>query len=93
MQVEAALAARGAEDRPQQYFDPISLGALLVSLASLAWTVYRDLRKQTDKPASEAVATRVRIKLREDDQELPDGRVIEVVVDETLRAGSEIEAT
>jgi hypothetical protein len=93
VEVEAALAARGAEDRPQQYIDPVSIGSLIVALASLAWTVYRDLRKQTDSPAPEVVSRTVRLRLREDGQELPDGRVIEVVVDETLRAGSEIEAT
>jgi len=93
VEVEAALAARETEERRQQYIDPVSIGSLLVALASLAWTVYRDLRKKTDSPAPESVARTVRIKLREEGQELPDGRVIEIVVDETLRAGSEIEPT
>src|ERR1044071_2698265 len=93
VEVEAALAARGSEDRPQQFIDPVSIGSLIVALASLAWTIYRDQRKQTNSPGPEAVARTVRIKLREEGQELPGGRVIEVVVDETLRAGSEIEPT
>jgi hypothetical protein len=37
--VEAALHARGSAQRPEQYLDPVSLGSLIVSVATLAWTV------------------------------------------------------
>lgn len=56
-EVETALYARGANRRPEQYFDPISLGPLLVSLTTLAWTVYKDLHNKTPKPARESGRT------------------------------------
>jgi hypothetical protein len=50
--VEAALHTRGSQQRPEQYFDPISLGALIVSIATLAWTIYTDLKKKTPQPGT-----------------------------------------
>jgi hypothetical protein len=41
--VEAALAA-GPNSHRHQYVDPISRGALVVSIAALAWQVYTDLK-------------------------------------------------
>ncbi|HEX7291297.1 MAG TPA: hypothetical protein VF250_09245 [Conexibacter sp.] len=90
MRVEAALAARDAERPLQQYvLDPISLGSLIVAIASLAWTIRTDLAKQTPRPANEVVARSVRIALRDADgvRELPPDRVVEVVVEEVLGAG------
>src|SRR6202035_2704826 len=40
VEVEAALAARAGAQRPERFFDPVSLGALIVSIATLAWTIY-----------------------------------------------------
>ncbi len=48
--VAAALHTRGRAPQPAQYFDPISLGGLIVSVATLAWTVYTDLRSRTPQP-------------------------------------------
>jgi hypothetical protein len=86
-EVEAALYARGAQQRPEQYFDPISLGSLIVSVATLAWTVYKDLRNKTAKPAPAVVERRVRIELPASDpaQAAERDKVIEVVVDEILK--------
>jgi hypothetical protein len=61
--VEAALHARGSVPRPDQYLDPVSLAGLIVSAASLAWTVYADLKTRTAKPAPEVVARTVRVRL------------------------------
>jgi hypothetical protein len=85
-EVEAALHARGAQQRPEQYFDPISLGSLIVSVATLAWTVYKDLRNKTAKPAPAVVERRVRIELPASDpaQAAERDQVIEVVVDEIV---------
>ncbi|MFE2723351.1 hypothetical protein [Kitasatospora sp. NPDC059327] len=90
--VEVALHTREAAGRPTQYLDPVSLGSLVVSVATLAWTVYQDLRKQTSAPNREVVARHVRIRLERadsptaslspEDQEL----VIGVTVEETLNA-------
>jgi hypothetical protein len=65
--VEAALYTRGQEQRPDQFFDPVSLGALIVSIASLTWTVYTDLKKKTHRPAPEVVARTVRVELGKQD--------------------------
>jgi hypothetical protein len=41
-------------DPPQRLADPISLAALLVSVASLAWTIWHDLKKDhATRPQSE----------------------------------------
>jgi hypothetical protein len=86
--VEAALHARGSVPRPDQYLDPVSLAGLIVSAASLAWTVYADLKTRTAKPAPEVVARTVRVRLEhagEHESALRD-HVIEIVVDETVQA-------
>jgi hypothetical protein len=46
-EVEAALAARQTPAVPPQYADPVALASLIVAIATLAWTVYTDLRKRT----------------------------------------------
>lgn len=63
--VEAAL--HDAERRrPEQYLDPISLGGLIVSIATLAWTAYNDLKNRTrsqtprQSPGKSAWSCRIR---------------------------------
>jgi hypothetical protein len=98
VEVEAALAARGVEQRPGRFFDPISLGALVVAIATLAWTIYNDQRNRAreqktalspavQEPEADSVPRQVRIKLRESDEVLPPGtdRITEVVVTEIIR--------
>jgi hypothetical protein len=84
--VEAALRARGLSRSPERYLDPISLGALIVSIASMAWTVYIDLRKKTSEPSPDVVARTVRVRLQITGQFDPaqQDRIIEVVVNETV---------
>jgi hypothetical protein len=92
-EVEAVLGSGVSGPARDRYGDPVSIGALVVSIATLAWTVYTDLRKQTPTPAPEVVARTVRVKLRD-----PGGldpatrdRVIEVVVGETHRVAATID--
>ena len=59
--VEEALQAQEGGAPPERYFDPISLGSLIVSVASLAWTVLTDLRRKHAKPLPDVVARRVRV--------------------------------
>jgi hypothetical protein len=59
-EVEAALSSQGQE----QFFDPVSLGALIVSIATLAWTIYSDLKKTASSPAPDVVARTIRVELR-----------------------------
>ncbi|MEU1010975.1 hypothetical protein [Streptomyces sp. NPDC005890] len=90
--VEAALHTRQSTTRPDQYLDPISLGALIVSIASLAWAVYSDLRKQTPTPHRDVISRHVRIRL--DQTEAPPrtlspadrDRYIDITIEETLNA-------
>ncbi|MEV4767740.1 hypothetical protein [Micromonospora humida] len=95
-EVEAALHARSSTSHPVQYVDPTSLGSLIVSIAGFAWMVYRDLRKSTSAPQPEAIARRVRIRLdRDPDLRGPElnaadrDRIIEIVIEETARAGED----
>lgn len=78
-QVEAALYARSTN----QYFDPISLGSLIVSVATLAWTVYNDLRKKTPEPPRETITERIRADLPTNDHTPAElDKIIEIIVDE-----------
>jgi hypothetical protein len=72
--------------RPDQYADPVSLGSLIVAVASLAWTVYSDLRKKTPKPSAEAVARQVRVDLKnyETSGHAETNRITEIVVSEVI---------
>lgn len=87
-EVESALYARRTEQRPEQYFDPVSLGSLIVSIASLAWTIYNSLKKQTPNPAPEVVIQEVRIELqtRGDDASASQDKITDVVVAEISQA-------
>jgi hypothetical protein len=83
-EVEAALAARDTQRRPDRYVDWVSLASLILSIASLAWTVYNDQRKHTPDPPPDSIARQVRIILRDHDTSLPPGteRITEVVATE-----------
>ena len=91
--VEAALHTQGATHRPERYVDPISLASLIVSVATLAWTVYNDLRTKTPQPAPDVVARTVRVRLSDTTGLDPAqrDRVIDVVVEETVQASSQSE--
>jgi hypothetical protein len=88
-EVEAALAARGAPQRPDRYLDPVSLAGLIVAIATLAWTIYSDLRNRAkeQEPEADSIARQVRITLREQDTALPSGteRITEIVATEIIR--------
>ncbi|WP_055615225.1 hypothetical protein [Streptomyces phaeochromogenes] len=93
--VEAALHTRETTNRPDQYLDPISIGALIVSIASLTWTVYNDLRRHTPAPDRDVINRHVRIRL--DQAETPQpalsaadrDRYIDITVEETLNAAQD----
>jgi len=64
------------------------MASLIVAIASLAWTVYTDLKKRTAKPSAEVVARTVRVTRREQGQADGQDHIIEVVVTEALRAAA-----
>jgi len=95
VEVEAALAARSGDQRPDRYLDLVSLGSLIVSVATLASTVYNDLRSRAQgqeskpelEPQPEFIARQVRNTLHEQDTVLLPGteRITEVVASEIIR--------
>jgi hypothetical protein len=103
VEVEAALAARSGDQRPDRYLDLVSLGSLTVSAAALAWTVYNDLRSRAQgqeskpelEPQAEFIARQVRITLRDQDTALPPGteRITEVVASEIIRQSGQPHGT
>jgi hypothetical protein len=86
-EVERQLQA-GEADQPAERYEPVtvSLAALVVSIASLAWTIYTDLRKQTPRPDPEALKRRIRVEvdLPEQVSAADRDRVLAVIVEETL---------
>jgi hypothetical protein len=87
-EVEAALADRDVQQRPGQYLDPVSLASLIVSIASLAWTIYNDRRtRNPEPPPPDSIARQVRITSRDQDLSLPPGtdRIIEIIATEITR--------
>jgi hypothetical protein len=103
VEVEAALAARSGDQRPDRYLDLVSPGSLIVSVATLAWTVYNDLRGRAQgqeskpelEPQAEFIAREVRITLRDQDTVLPPGteRITEVVASEIIRQSGQPHGT
>lgn len=91
-QVEAALAARNTtQQRLGRYLDPVSLASLIVSVATLAWTIYQDQRSQHNPdPKPDIIARQVRIIFQEQDAALPPGteHIIEIVATEITRQAS-----
>jgi hypothetical protein len=85
-EVQAVLASRGSPPASPQYADPVALASLIVAIASLAWSVYTDLRNRTAEPSAEVVARTVRVARRDQGQADVSEHVIEVVVTETIRA-------
>jgi hypothetical protein len=89
--VEAVLATRESPSAPPQYVDPVALASLIVGTASLAWTVYTDLKKRNTKPPAEVVARTVRVGLRDRGQAATPEHVVEVVVTEIMRTAADQE--
>jgi hypothetical protein len=87
-EVEAVLAARQTGFAPRRYADPVALASLIVSIATLAWTVYADLRKQTPHPSADEVAGKVRDTIDDSGQQAPD-HIVDVVVAEVIYAADD----
>ncbi|RAK26193.1 hypothetical protein B0I29_12825 [Actinoplanes lutulentus] len=87
--VEAAL--HQPQTRPEQYLDPVSIGGLVVSVATLAWTIYKDLSKSTPEPKPHVITRTIRLQLPATTDINPDDRdrIIDAVVTETLHAAEQ----
>jgi hypothetical protein len=86
--VETVLRAQGTIRRPDHYLDPIALGSLIVTIATLAWTVYADQRKKTPEPSPDEITHHVLNELHNhgitSKQETE--HIIKIVVIETIKA-------
>lgn len=90
--VEAELqrGAEGADTRAGRYGidlgDAAGVASAIITLAGLAWTIYRDLRRETPNPSRNVLTRRVRITAR-DERQMPVEKLtreIEIVVEETF---------
>jgi hypothetical protein len=87
LDVEAAIRSRGAMEQPEQFIDPVVLGSLIVSIASLAWQVYSDKKKEGSKPTRDTLTRIVRVRRRESgDLTGAEEKIIEVVAAEIIKA-------
>ncbi len=92
LDVEAALHSRGATEQPGQFTDPVALGSLIVSIASLAWQVYCDRKREGGKPTRDTLTRTVRIRRRESsDLSGAEIKIIEVVAEEIIKAAGDEE--
>ncbi|RSM57779.1 hypothetical protein DMB66_31645 [Actinoplanes sp. ATCC 53533] len=87
--VEAAL--HQTDGRPEQYLDPVAIGGLIVSVATLAWTIYKDLTKTTPEPAPHVITRTIRLQLpaSTDINPADRDRIIDAVVTETLHTAQQ----
>lgn len=83
-EVYTALHSRNTQQHPTQYFDPITLGSLIVSIASLGWTIYRDQRTKTSSPNKDLIARHIRLELPPTPNTTTQQRdhIIDIVIDE-----------
>jgi hypothetical protein len=95
-EVERQLQAGPGTRSPDRY-DPItiaiSLAALLVSAAELAWNVYTDLKEQTPRPEPEVIKRKIRVELELPEQvtSADSERIISAVVEGALSEITEAE--
>ena len=88
--VAVALYEPDGASRPEQYVDPISLGGLIVAIATLAWTIYNDRKRAGGHPDAAALAQALEDALTASADSRaapPDARIIEVVAHETIVIG------
>ncbi len=91
-QLTEGVLAQGESSGPAQTYDAataIGLAALLVSMASLAWTIYQDRTQAASPPRRDLIARQLRVEI-----EVPHGisveardRMVTVVVEETMTYG------
>ena len=86
-EVEAALDP----GKSVQYFDPVSVGALIVSIATLAWTIYNDLKKTKTSPTLDVVARSIHVEIRNWGDLSPTSleQITDIVVTEIINADNE----
>jgi hypothetical protein len=87
-EVEAVLLDAEPGGQPERYIDPISLASLIVSVASLAWSIYSQRPGRAAAWRSDEIVRAVRTEMRRSEGvgHIPQCEVIEVVVAEVIQA-------
>lgn len=87
MDVEAALYARDSGGGTGRY-DPMAIGALVVAIAQLAWSVYDSYRKKTPEAAPEHYQRVIRNEVRREVEATPSSiKITDVVIREISGEG------
>jgi hypothetical protein len=91
-EAEAAIHAGGQQARertaPDQYFDPVALGALIVAIAQFGYQVYSDRKGKGQQPTREAIAQAIRIERRKhSDLTGEEAEVIDIVSAKIIESG------
>jgi hypothetical protein len=92
-----ALIKRQPGQRPQQYIDPVSVGSLIVAVATLAWTVYTDQRKKNPDASDNALESTIRVECRKvrrlssrSDETSAETEITEYIATEITRVGRKL---
>jgi hypothetical protein len=89
-EVEAALHGAGEVKPPSQFTDPVAIGSLIVSIAALVYQMYRDHKKDGEKPSKDTLTRRARVKVRESrNLTQTDERVIEITAEQIITLGDD----
>lgn len=92
LDVEAVIRSGGTAEQPGKFVDPVALGSLIVSIASLAWQVYCNKKKEGSKPTRDTLTRIVRVQRRESgDLTRAEEKIIEVVAVEVLKLAGDDE--
>lgn len=86
LSIDVLAALHAPAEAQDRYSDLIDLAALVVSVSTLGWTVYWDLRAKTNEPNTEVLARRIRVELPAGGLVTPEQRdlVIDAVVEQIL---------
>lgn len=77
--VEVALYADDAGPRSWQYFDPLELSSVIISIASLAWQIFEARRKDGEKVDKSDLERDIRLKWRDSDPDDTQKKAIEII--------------
>lgn len=88
LEAERAILLSRTSELPKQYFDPISLGALLVSAATLAWTIYNDSKTRRSSRTELEKSVTESLPLPAGVDQAAYVRIVEVVASEAIVHGT-----